>query len=521
MKNPPVILLKLTLLCYVFSSSASARDQHDGIFASAPSLFKIDPSNILPTMVKYGGLVLPKEVEEDLLILNEVCSTKKTSIDIYNKAIQVDEFRVNVPGEPSDSPPALRVRGFVLKWNSYLRPCLEIEVEDIEVTVEFLNLLLTNSNWNELRKRGFPPRLLTESSVDYTSDESNKSYSSSFVRIGSLDLKGSVKLKLVSRSLGGQELCPDFDFDLSTLQELMDDIKNASDASKDKSGRNGCTTDELYDLIESFFKRKIKVLLRSVMLDIARGTFDPQKGSETIKQTRRVFSKVGDTFDRYKESAVGVLEQNAQTSLSSKLKSWGLSDDHVENVKKASKVVADTATTSFSSFGSRTKPNEESVASGKGTLGEEDEDNNKPPKERSVGMSAERVEWFKKGYQVRRLNVNSKDSPTQHKSSICKYTIIILVRPLVMPLSLESKPFSMKKVWKMIKIVKNSMETQEIVKTIVSFIHLGNYLKISNSIRGCNKKSEDSKNKCTIEGFWPPLFTSLWRKDIYMYIMYT
>lgn len=112
-----------------------------------PSLLKIDPGRILPYMIKYGGLVLPKETEEDLLILDKLCSCDLTSLDVINKELEVLNFTVCLPGYDRKDTPALKVKRLFLRWNSYLHPCIEVEVEDVEVLVEFTNLLLTNSNW--------------------------------------------------------------------------------------------------------------------------------------------------------------------------------------------------------------------------------------------------------------------------------------------------------------------------------------------------------------------------------------
>ncbi len=41
----------------------------------------------------------------------------------------------------------MRVRRICIRWDSYIQPCLEIEVDDVDILIEFINILLTKNNW--------------------------------------------------------------------------------------------------------------------------------------------------------------------------------------------------------------------------------------------------------------------------------------------------------------------------------------------------------------------------------------
>ena len=80
-----VYVLLCVLGCSIYNGIFTLARKHE----PTPSMFKIDPGRLIPTMIRYGGLVLPKEVEEDLLVLNDVCRSDLTSLDIYNKELEV------------------------------------------------------------------------------------------------------------------------------------------------------------------------------------------------------------------------------------------------------------------------------------------------------------------------------------------------------------------------------------------------------------------------------------------------
>jgi hypothetical protein len=167
MKNYFLSVMKLVFLCYcilllllVLVQDSHSRSIYDylpsnpfrAISSSADneatksSLLRINPSRIISTMIKKGGLVLDKSTRKDLLILDQVSSARSTYLDVYNKELEVRNWTVTPPNS-KDASPSLRVGRIFIKWDSYLRPCVDIRVEDVDIMVDFSNLRLTQSNW--------------------------------------------------------------------------------------------------------------------------------------------------------------------------------------------------------------------------------------------------------------------------------------------------------------------------------------------------------------------------------------
>ena len=112
------------------------------------SLFKIDPQKIVSKIVQHSGLILPKAVENDIQIIRAVCECETVSLDVGKRELEVFNFTVTAPKtEKNEAIRSLRVGRFSLKWDSYLKPCIDIEIDDIDICVEFLNVLLTKTNW--------------------------------------------------------------------------------------------------------------------------------------------------------------------------------------------------------------------------------------------------------------------------------------------------------------------------------------------------------------------------------------
>ena len=116
------------------------------------SLFSVDPQNIIRLVCRHGGIVLPESIKKDLDVLASVCHCAETSLDLINKELVVTGFQVAMPmkkkkanGEKTKT--ALRVGRIYLTWDSYLKPCIDIEVEDVDILIEFVNLILSKNNW--------------------------------------------------------------------------------------------------------------------------------------------------------------------------------------------------------------------------------------------------------------------------------------------------------------------------------------------------------------------------------------
>ena len=105
----------------------------------------VNPSKLVAYLVNHGGMVLPKSAKEDVKVLGKVCHADEILLNVLQKKVQVRNFTLHAEGDREDV--ALRIGRMYLEWNSYRKPCLSIEVDDVDMLVEFLNIILTKSNW--------------------------------------------------------------------------------------------------------------------------------------------------------------------------------------------------------------------------------------------------------------------------------------------------------------------------------------------------------------------------------------
>lgn len=107
-------------------------------------LLAVDPSKVLATLIQHGGLIVPKSLQGELLAIVKVCHIGDVQWNPVQKKLRFTNFTVSLPGMQQQS---MRVGRLSLGWESYAKPCLNIEINDIHVLVEFTNLLLTKTNW--------------------------------------------------------------------------------------------------------------------------------------------------------------------------------------------------------------------------------------------------------------------------------------------------------------------------------------------------------------------------------------
>ena len=127
-------------------------------------LYTVNPSKILSLMIRYGGLIIPDSTEKDLDVLSKVCSADCVKLNAVDRKLAIYNFTVHLPEDKvkydkrrsvindqdngeSDPRCCLRIGRVYIHWDSYRRPCVEIEVDNVTVTVEFLNVMLTRHNW--------------------------------------------------------------------------------------------------------------------------------------------------------------------------------------------------------------------------------------------------------------------------------------------------------------------------------------------------------------------------------------
>jgi hypothetical protein len=275
------------------------------------SFFTVDPSKILSVLINRGGLLIPKSVEKELLALANVLDVGDAKLNLIEKELILRNFTVGIPGNRE----SLHVGRVHVRWDSYIRPCVDIEVEDVGVLVEFTNLKLTESNWNELEDAGFPPAM-----EYYDTEEGISAESSTFVRIGSIDLSGSVRLEISSRPLN--KSIATIVYDLDTLKDLNNEILQVSETNA-VTGRRGCKTDDLYIILRTHFAGRIRNFLRDAAYNVTTGSFSDE-GDTTIKQARRLLESVSDLIKTYADEAGRKKGDDLQESLAIRLEKLGL-----------------------------------------------------------------------------------------------------------------------------------------------------------------------------------------------------
>eukprot|EP00542_Grammatophora_oceanica_P011912 CAMPEP_0194049636 /NCGR_PEP_ID=MMETSP0009_2-20130614/30800_1 /TAXON_ID=210454 /ORGANISM="Grammatophora oceanica, Strain CCMP 410" /LENGTH=428 /DNA_ID=CAMNT_0038695837 /DNA_START=97 /DNA_END=1383 /DNA_ORIENTATION=+ len=257
------------------------------------SLFSIDPSKILPVLIRRGGLVMPKNIQKELLSLSKFCHTDLANLNLVKKRLELRNVTISFQGTD-----ALRIGRICLKWESYTKPCIDVEVDDVDISLEFTNLMLTDNNWKDLNRAGFPPPLATAYATSESPETSSlkPSSSPSFLRIGGLQLSGRVAATLTSRPLDRQ--LARLNFDLDSLYDMNERIQNISNANLQSTGRRGCDTVELYDIIQSHFVSKISKMLASTAKDLASNPFRDDD-TETVANAKRLLLGASDAILSY------------------------------------------------------------------------------------------------------------------------------------------------------------------------------------------------------------------------------
>ena len=86
--------------------------------------------------------------------LCEVCHAEHGSLNFVGKQLVVEDFSIQSPSgivdidfTKGDDPAALHVDSIIVQWDSYLQPCVDIEVNNVTITVDFVDLTMTETNW--------------------------------------------------------------------------------------------------------------------------------------------------------------------------------------------------------------------------------------------------------------------------------------------------------------------------------------------------------------------------------------
>ena len=236
------------------------------------SMFTVDPSAILSTLLKAGGIFIPKSSQKDIEILKECLHCQRAEMNVVQKTMILYNSTIGLDGEE----PALLIGRTYVHWDSYTKPTIYIEVDDVELLVDFYNVLLTKSNWQAIRKRGFPPEIAVAPS---DSGPAPNSKSVDLVRVGSIDLSGAARIRITSRALEKQLGIMELDMD--SFDDFTALMQEASECNWREHGRRGLTSDEVATMLQNYFAKKIRSYVLSNAGDIvanSRGVYEDARG---------------------------------------------------------------------------------------------------------------------------------------------------------------------------------------------------------------------------------------------------
>ena len=307
------------------------------------SMLTIDPSKVLSTLIKRGGLFIPSSIESDVQVLRQLIRCEKAELNLVQQRMVLHNFSIQQPSSfkrkmKKEVPqPALRIGRLAIHWDSYWRPSIDIEIDDFEILVEFTNLLLTQSNWNELRKMGFPPAFAGESNNTSTTVTSNEASSSDFLRINCIDLSGDAKIQILNRPL--DKTMGVFTVDMDLTDKVTDEIRKQSAENKRTTGKSGCTSTQVTQILQSYFSKRIRQVLKQAISDISKDPSSVRRSLDNFgKELDNVLDKASTSIVDYVDEAGRKIGQQLGEKLSFKMKGWGfhISSDTLEASRRRS-----------------------------------------------------------------------------------------------------------------------------------------------------------------------------------------
>jgi hypothetical protein len=260
--------------------SARNRNKHRAKIPKRSSMLTIDPSKILSTLILHGGLLIPKPMENDIAVLKKVLRCEWSEMNLVDKHLILYNLTVGLPGKRK----ALQIGRVYIHWDSFLKPCIEVQFDDVDITVEFTNLLLTRNNWNELQDFGFPPEFSSASNSEASGPHA-------FVRFESIDVNRNVTVRILSRPL--QREIGNFSMDAAIADGLNTMIGNLSDENLARTGRRGCTSTELSGLLQKYFNREVRRFLSNGLNDIAANP------GQAMRHADRLLNQASETIVTY------------------------------------------------------------------------------------------------------------------------------------------------------------------------------------------------------------------------------
>lgn len=177
---------------------------------------------------------------------------------------------------------------------------------------------------SELSKQGFPPTFEDATSDNGTSDEIDES---TFLRIGSILLAGDLVVQLHSRPMG-KDLTT-LSFGLNKIEPLERKIRTKAEENLATIGRRGCSTTEVYSMIQSYFGKLIQKSLADTVGDLVA-----DGGKETWGKLAIFKSKTKDSIRHYVDEAGEWSGHEMGKKLTDRLEIWGESLERVEQEHK-------------------------------------------------------------------------------------------------------------------------------------------------------------------------------------------
>ena len=176
-----------------------------------------------------------------------------------------------------------------------------------------------------MKKMGFPPQL-PEKDPSFPPKQRRNDDTSSFVRVGKIDLSGDFSVILLSKPM--KKDLGTFKLSLDTFDELDREIRFLSNKNLVETGRKGCTTDELYTLIQRYFGRKLRGLLLEVAQDLSN-----EDGSKTTDSVNKIVGSARKSVLMYANDASSWTGEKIDKKISEQLSKWGKSmmDDENDN----------------------------------------------------------------------------------------------------------------------------------------------------------------------------------------------
>jgi hypothetical protein len=309
------------------SPNLSQRKNHKNL----ASLFTVDPSAILSTLAKAGGVFIPKSSQKDIEILRDCLHCERAEINVIEKTMILYNFTIGLKGEPA----ALRVGRTYVHFDSYIAPTIYVEVDDVDLLVEFHNMILTKSNWQDLKGRGFPPEIavtMTGSNEDRRNSKKpskDEAPATDFVRIGSVDLSGSAGVRLVSRTLDKE--IGHFEVDMDAFDDFTAVMMEASEKNFQDTGRRGLPSTELATLLQTYFTKKIRSFLLDRVDDVKIDPKELLQGAGDSVQT--VMETAGRSVRGYAADASRKTGNELQNVLTARLDKLGVSRDQIDKAR--------------------------------------------------------------------------------------------------------------------------------------------------------------------------------------------